>query len=358
MGIYEGVSRANDKLDLLSGLVSSKREFIIKQFVNSVLLFVILLIFGCLDFATLKFHGEYLISISYWGQTATRAVAGICAFNIGINILLDNEIKKSAELEKNLSTYNRLIKQKDTDFEYFVTKVFNPKLKVQAYKNWVSRKIYRLNKWSRRKDRLLYSSDLPENQHLKKKNRYCIKRAELEELKSDSYINKNINSLNVRYTEVDPAVFELEINGATKSNKVVVSGNINVGRAKETATVLLSMVLISMLTTSFTLGADKQEFENNMVAFWHYCLKAMEDLGVVCWQFFNGIMRTRKVVSDNLTRPYANRNYVLQEYVNWRHETNAQDSPVFELIKEEEEDDDYIEVDQETANKIKEEMNK
>ena len=95
------------------------------------------------------------------------------------------------------------------------------------------------------------------------------------------------------------------------------------------------MLLLSMLTTSFGLTASKEEFENNMIAFWHYCLKAVEDVGVVLWQFFNGTLRARRIVSSQLTKPYAGRNAVLQDYVNWRKETNAKESPVFQELKEE-----------------------
>ena len=337
MGLYEGVNKVNESIDKVSGLVSTKREFIIKQTANSVLLFIILIVFGCLDFATLTFHGEYLLTPSYWGTIGTKMVAAICALNVGINMMIDNEIKKSEELARNIDVYNRLIVLKDTDFEYFVTRVYNPELKARAYKNKINRQIYLLNKLSRKKDRLLYSSDLPENENKKAKNVYCRKRKELEELKTDEYIAKNIDNLVVNYHEVDAAIFELEINGAPKSNGVKVTGNITIGRIRESSSIILSMLALSMLTTSFGLTASAEEFENNVVAFWHYCLKAVEDIGVVLWQFFNGTLRARKIVSSQLTQPYAGRNAVLQAYVNWREETKAKESAVYKELKKEDE---------------------
>lgn len=334
--LYEGVSRANEGLDKVVGLVSSKREFIIKQAANSVLLFIILLVFGCLDFATLTFHGEYLLTASYWGTIGTKLIAAICALNVGINMMLENEIKKSEELSRNIDRYNRLIKLKDTDFEYFVNHVFNVQLKIKAYKSMMNRKIHRLNKFSKRRDRLLYSSELPENQDKKLKNRYCVTRKELEDLKTDEYIEKNIDNLIVNFHEVDPAIFELEINGATKSEGIKTTGSISVGRVKESSTIVLSMVALSMLTTSFGLEASKEEFANNMVAFWHYLLKAVEDTGIVLWQFFNGTLRARRIVSSQLTQPYAGRNAVLEAYVNWRAEVGAKNSAAFKELNEEE----------------------
>lgn len=347
--LAEGVTRTNEGLDKVVGLVSSKREFIIKQAANSVLLFIILLVFGCLDFATLTFHGEYLLTASYWGTIGTKMIAAICALNVGINMMLDNEIKKSDELKRNIDTYNRLIVLKDTDFEYYVTHIFNKELKIKAYKSMMNKKIYMLNKFSRRRDRLLFSSDLPENQEKKLKNHYCRKRKELEELKSDEYIEKNIDNLVVNYHEVDPAIFELEINGAQKTDGIKTTGNITYGRIKESSTIILSMLALSMLTTSFGLTASREEFENNMIAFWHYLLKAVEDTGIVLWQFFNGTLRARRIVSGQLTQPYAGRNAVLQAYINWRAENHAVASPVFKELNKEE---DVVEMSEEEYKKF------
>lgn len=347
--LEKGVTRTNEGLDKVAGLISSKREFLVKQAANSVLLFIILLVFGCLDFATLEFHGEYLATASYWGTISTKLIAAICAFNVGINMMLENEIKKSEELSRNIDNYNKLIKLKDTDFEYFVIYVFNRKLKIEAYKNKINRQIYLLNRFSKRRDRLLYSSDLPESQEKKLNNKYCIKRKELEELKSDTYINKNLDNIIVKYHEVDPSIFELEINGAQKTNGIKVTGSIPVGRVKESSTIVWSMLLISMLTTSFGLTASKEEFASNMVAFWHYFLKAAEDTAIVLWQFVNGTLRARSIVSSQLTKPYAGRNLVLQEYINWRSEINAKNSAAYKELNEE-----IIEVTEEQLRQMKE----
>lgn len=351
MSIYDGVNKVNDSLDKVSGLVSSKSEFIIKQAVNSVLLFIILIIFGCLDFATLTFHGEYLLTPSFWGTIGTKMIAALCAFNIGINMMLDNEIKKNTELRNNIETYEKLIALKDTDFEYFVIHIFNRKLKIQIYKSQINKQIYRLNKFSKAKDRLLYSSELEENKEKKLKNRYCRRRRSLEELKSDEFIEKNIDSLKVNFREIDPAAFELEINGAQKVKGIKVTGNVNYGRLKESSTIIMSMLLFSMLTTSFGLTASKEVFESQMVAFWHYCLKAVEDIGVVLWQYINGTIRTRKIVSSQLTIPYAGRNKVLKEYTNWHFTNSKYKSPSYEKLHQKEE---FVEVEltQEQLNNV------
>ena len=199
MGLYDGISAVNEVLTGATAIAASKRENIVKQTMNGVLLFIIFAIFGCLDFATLTFNLDALIDPSFWGTVGTKTIAGVAAFNIGINLMIDQEIARNAVLRELIVKYNVLNAKRQIDFEYFVNRVFNRQEKKKAYISKINKRINVLNKLSRRKDRLLYSSDLPENQEAKKKNRYCVIRKELENLKSEEFVEKNLVSLYVRY---------------------------------------------------------------------------------------------------------------------------------------------------------------
>lgn len=340
MGLYDAISEASDLVSGVTAIASSKKEIILKQGANAVLLFIILVIFGCLDFATLTFHIEYLLTPSFWGTVITKMIAGVCAFNIGINLMLDNEIKKNKVLEGLIKRYYELLEKKQTDFEYYVTKVFNREQKKKSYISHINRKIAILNRLSRGKDRLLYSSDLKENEEKKKKNLYCRKRAELEALKDPDFIEKNIDSIYVRYYEVDPAVFELEIDGSASIKGVKTRGSLVVGRSKASSSIIFSMLGFSMFVTAFTLTADQEQFESQMEAFWHYCLKTAEDVGVILWQAFQGMIRVRKIVSQQLTEPYSGRIMVLEGYLNWRLTNKVPDTALYKERQKEE----YIEI--------------
>lgn len=326
MGLYDGISAVNDILTGATAIAASKRESIVKQTMNGVLLFIIFAIFGCLDFATLTFNLDALSDPSFWGTVGTKTIAGVAAFNIGINLMIDPEIARNAVLRELIVKYNVLNAKRQVDFEYFVTKVFNRQEKKKAYISQINRKINLVNRLSRRKDRLLYSSDLPEAEELRKHNRYCIVRKQLEELKSEDYIEKNIDSIFVRYYEVDPSVFELEIDGSPSIRGVKTKGSLAVGRAKATSSVILGMVCVSAFFAAFGLEADKNKFDDQMVAFWHYFLKAAEDLFVILWQTFQGMLRTRKIVSQQYTEPYAGRVKVLTSYLEWRLNQGLPDS--------------------------------
>lgn len=329
---FEKISRFNDSVSEVISIASSKKEYLIKQFINTILLLIILLVFGCLDFAKLAFHFEYLINPSFWGTVIAKTIAGICAYNIGINLLWDVEIKKDAILSKAVLYYNHLVTFKeDKDFEYFVTNIFNKKEKKQAYKAQINRKIYLLNKISKGKDKLLYSSEIPENDEdydvkvkelteRKLNNRYCIKRRELEELKSDEYIDKNIDSLSVRYGGVDAATFNLEIDGSAKVKFTKTKGNVSVGKIKSSTNVAVGMIGLSMFITAIALELNQEQFANQMVRFWHYLLKCTTDAGIVLWQTYRGMMGCRKIISSELTQPYVGRNKVLVEYFDWKLE--------------------------------------
>ena len=349
--ITEQIDRASDLIESTISVAITKKEKIVKQFINILLLFIILMVFGCLDFATLTFHFEYLISPNYWGTVGTKVIAGVCAFNLGINFIFDSEVKKNGVLQEAIAKNKQLMTYKQIDFEYYVIKVFNLNEKKKAYISYINRKINVLNRFSRAKDRLLYSSTLATDEE-KQKNYYCRRRKELEELKSDEYINKNIESINVRYYEVDPSIFELEIDGSAKTSGVRTRGSVSQGRAKASSTVIIGMIFISAFFTAFGLEADKQQFESQMVAFWHYCLKAIQDVGVVLWQFTRGMFESRKIVSQQLTEPYLGRNKVLESYLEWRLTTHQPDSLVYQELHQEEE---IIEISEEDLNKIKEE---
>lgn len=347
------VDETHNIIDGVISIATSKKEFLLKQAINVILLFVILLVFGCLDFATLEFHIEKLYTVSYWTTVFTKLIASICALNIGINLLLDAEIKKDLILAEAITIYQSLNKCKYDDFEYYVVKVYNRNIKVKCYVAEINQKIYKLNRFARKKDRLLYSSELPEMQEKKLKNRYCIKRKELEDLKSKEFIEKNIDSLSVRYKDVDPAIFELEIDGSQKIHQSKVRGSINAGRSKITFTTMLSVVLISMVVTGFSLSADQQEFENNMVEAAHWLLKAAEDIGIITWQLFRGIISTRSIVSNELTTPFVNRNTILKGYYKWRL-NNGLAVPNCYLNLNAEQEEEIIEISVNDLNKIKE----
>ena len=313
----------------LISYVNSNKNKISKIVINGALLFIIFAIFGCFDFANFSINPARLGTWSYWTDVFTKTLGGSLAFNIGVNLMFDREVEKDTELMKQAEKYKKLNSKKvQGPFNYYVIEIFNREEKKKAYIAYINRKIYWLDKFAKNKSKLLYSASIKEGvedydnkvaelEAKKKANKYCIKRKELEYLKSDEYINKNIDSITIRYNRVDPIIFELEIDGSSRYHGVKVKGNVSVGRARLTSSVILGMILFSMLFTSIGLAPDQQEFENQMVAFWHYVLVCCEDVGIILFQTFRGMVSARKLVSQEMTEPLVGRNYILDKYYAW-----------------------------------------
>lgn len=341
--IADGVSRVNKVQDL----IASKKEFITKQIINAVLVLIIMIVFGCFDFAHPSFHFEYLANTSFWTGIIGKVVAVVCAYNIGINFIIDDVITKDDVLISAKVLYEKLNDCRDKDFDYFVYNIFNRRKRKEAYISKIDRQIYLLNKISKRSDRILYSNDDPNKQDLKLKNKYCIKRTELEELKKDEFIEKNLENLNVRYKDIDPAIFRLEIDSRIKSNQIQVNGSIAKGRMKSTSSVILSVVGIAAFTTALVLEPDKEQFENQAIAAMNYCLKAVADAGTIIWQLFHGMINAKNIVSQQLTNSYAGRNTVLEAYYQWRQENGKTVPQCYLDIFEEKESEEVIEMTEE-----------
>lgn len=336
-----GLDKVHNTTNKFISYADTNREKISKTIINTILLIIIFAVFGCFDFLTMTFHFENILQATFWAKVVSKAIAGgICAYNIGINLAWDNEIKKDLVLADNSSKYERLIKFKDQKtFEFFVINVFNRKQKKEAYISQINRKIYWLNKFSTNKSKLLYNADSDiedkkkELELAKSKNRYCIKRKELEALKDDEYIEKNLDTIKCSYSYVDPLVFDLEIDGKSTYKGVKVKGNVGAGKVRATGTVLLGMVAISMFLATLGLDASQEQFENQMVAFWSYVLTCCEDIGLIVWQVLRGLLGARKIISQELTQPFIGRNKVLTDYQEWCLENNIEKSKTYVIYQ-------------------------
>ena len=339
------LANASEKTTQISNLVSTKRQYIFKQIINGILLFVILFVFGCFDFAHLKFHYEYLIDANYWVNVTTKGIADICAYNVGINVVIDDVIKRNIVLQELSKLYEKLNNCKQMDFEDFIVE-YNKECKIVAYKHEINHKIYKLNKHSKRSDKLLYYKE-PNNTT----NKYCIHRRELEHLKTDEYILANIDSIDVRYRDIDASVFDLEINGAQKIVTNTVTGSLKKGRIVASATTILGVVGISMFFNSFSLEPNKEEFVDGVAAAVNYVMRTFIDIGIVAWQFLRGILTTHSIVSKQITIPLEERVRILKLYYAWRQQKSLSVPKCYVKCLEEKE-----EKEEEKPTEVKEEV--
>ncbi len=339
-------SKMNDVSERFTSLFAGNKEKLFRTVTNVILTIVVLAVFGCFDFVTMEWDWYRIITYAFWTKVTSKTIAAICCFNIGINFNWESALSVFYELKESMATYDALIKDKDDEhFEYYVNQIYNMDSKKKAWINKINRAIYRLDLFSRNKDKLLYTSKIPEGVEnyeekceelalRKASNKYCIKRAELEELKSEKYIQENLSSLSVRYSKVNPSAFEMDINGKIADEDNKVTGSVNAGRAKATGNVVWGVVLITAVTSAIAISINQQEFVNNIQAFWYYLLSTTVDIGLVAWNLFRGTMACKSIIEDQLHRPYVNRNKVLKAFIAWKVNNNIQPSKSFLHIQE------------------------
>lgn len=354
----------NEATGRFESLFSANKEKLFRTVTNVILTIVVLAVFGCFDFVKMEWAWEKVLTYAYWTKVTSKTIAAICCFNIGINFNWEPALSVFYELKESIKTYESLIKDKDDEhFEYYVNQVYNMESKKKAWINKINRQIYRLDRWSKNADKLLYTSKIPlgvenydakceELEAKKANNKYCIKRKELETLKSEAYINENINSITVKYSRVNPAAFEMGIDGKVVDEDNKVTGNVNLGRTKATANVIWGVVLVTCVTTAIAVSYDQEEFVNNMRAFWYYLLTTMVDIGIVAWNLFRGTMACKSIIEEQIHRPYVNRNKVLKGFIAWKINQDIQPSKSFLHIQELTKEPEYIEISKEELTRL------
>ena len=339
----------NQLLDQATGrfesLFAGNKERIFRSVTNVILTLVVLSVFGCFDFVNMEWDWMRVFTYEFWTRVSSKTVAAVCCFNIGINFNWEGAIENFYVLKETIKTYESLSKNKDDEnFEYYVNQVYNMESKRKAWVNKINRKIYALDRFSLNRDRLLYTSKVPEGvedyeqkcadlEAKKAKSRYCRKRKELEELKSEKYISDNLGSLSVRYSKVNPNAFEMDINGKIVDEDNKVTGNVALGKAKATSSVVLGAVMITAVMSAIVVSINQQQFEDQMQAFLYYVLSITVDVGIIAWNLFRGTMACRSIIEDQIHRPYANRNKVLKKFFSWKIGNNIKTSASHEFIK-------------------------
>lgn len=349
-GVTKATEKVNDVTETISDLISSKRQFVIKQITNVFLLLVILIVFGCFDFMHFKFHYEYLLNPDYWINIGVKTVADICSYNIGVNFIIDDVIKRNKTLQKLKTLYEKLNAVKQEDFPEFIN-YYNKQQKKIAYKNYINRKIYLLNKHAKKSDRVNYSLNPTACS-----SRYYNKRLSLEKMKTDEFIDANIDSLEAPYKDIDVAVFELEINGTEKIVQNKVTGSLTKGRAIASISTMLGVVIFSIIFNPIGLDPNKEEFEDGVVAAVNYAIKIASDIGIIIWQFTRGIFGTQRIVSNQLTVPLAERVKILKLYYEWRKQKGKALPKCYidSLQEKNDNDEEYVEITMDELKQIRE----
>jgi hypothetical protein len=157
---------------------------------------------------------------------------------------------------------------------------------------------------------MLYFND---DEELKKDNEYCIKRAELEYLISDEYIEKNYQWLDIKkYPQLDSAVFDCPIGNENISKKYQLSA--------KTKSAIFSSLLVASLSFLMiqTVWNSIEMFRNDMD--WLIIVSGLlMDFIFIIWQGLTGISTAFSIVEQQEVLPYVNRNRILEKYIYYKN---------------------------------------
>ena len=304
-----------------SWVVDHKRRILVN--VSSCIMMVVICgVMGCFDFFSMKFDLSRLTEVRYWSHIFCRTVCLVCALNIGLNMFQPYAEDRNFLLQRDSLRYEGLIAMKEQkSFESFILLDFNVSEKKKAWVAHINKKINTLGRFAKDESRMLWGlpkEKLEANPNLKEtkaKNHYCKKRAVYEEMKTDEWMDANIEALHVRtFRAIDPSIFDLSINGREKYSGYKLTARSGMARGAKTATSIMMMVLISIMITVWYMEIDEQMIANNVIGWLSSVLNALMDISFVLWQFIRGAMYATKLVEDEIHRPYIDRTRILVDY--------------------------------------------
>lgn len=300
------------------------KEKLVKNIFAYLLLVIILFVEGCFNFLTFKFEISKALTISFWVNIGFRLLLLILIKAMALLIFTDKARENNGELKTEKERNTKLIKLKDVDFPYWCEQVENRRLKIDAWKLQINKKIAKLEKRSKLKDRTIYYG----NSNIEKSNnKYCIKRKQLEYLLSDEYINNNFDVIRPKkIKKIDPAVFDLPVNLNSSNNDYQLVAKTKIAITSVLLTSAFGLVLITFIRQSLEFGYSSDKILPILVGL-------ALDLIFMLYQFATGIMDSYRIINEQEVLPYVNRNRILTKYLKSKTEQKDKIDFIFEQLK-------------------------
>lgn len=296
--------------------IAYHRTTILKNTFSTILLILILVVEGCFNFLTFEFKTDRLLSLGFWTNVATKVVLLVLVKMWVMSIFIDIARRKNLDLDFVKKFNDKLMETKDNNFPKWVENVENVEITIEFYKRKYSTKIAKLERKAKMKDRMLYfNNDEVARQH----NKYCRKRAELEYLISDEYINNNIAWLDVKgQPRIDSAVFDCPIGNDNIAKKYQLSA-----RTKTAIfTTLLSACFITLITQTIW---NSIELSNSQASALVIIAGLIMDCIFIGWQGLTGMSSAFTIVETQEILPYVNRNRILEKYLYYKNPDNIKE---------------------------------
>lgn len=158
-----------------------------------------LVLIGLSEFVIAGFDTGIFCTASYWYSLVASTIASaLILYSTATNDIDNYKLKDEKVLKLKNELDNQVTNNVENDFEKFLVEE-NQKRKVYAWRQKISAKINRIERFARVKDIELYYSN---EEELKSTNKYCQKRAKFEHLMSNEYIDTHLYYLRVKYPKL------------------------------------------------------------------------------------------------------------------------------------------------------------
>lgn len=290
--------------------IAYNKTTILKNTFSILLLILILVVEGCFNFLTFEFKIEKLLSLGFWTNVATKVVLLVLVRMWVMSIFIDVARNKNLDLKFQRKVNERLLETKDDKFPKWVENVENREIKIEFYKRKINKKLAKLEHHASSRNRMLYFS---ENEEVKKTNKYCQKRKELEYILTDDYIEKNFAWLDIKiYPQIDSAIFDCPVTNNNITKKYQLSSKTKNAILGTLLSACFVTLVIQTVWNSIELNGNKADFLVIMASL------IMDFIFIGC-QGLSGISNAFAIVEQQEILPYVNRNRILEKYMYYKN---------------------------------------
>ena len=290
--------------------IAYNKTTILKNTFSILLLILILVVEGCFNFLTFEFKIERLLSLGFWTNVATKVVLLVLVRMWVMSIFFDVARNKNLDLKFQRNVNERLLETKDDKFPKWVENVENRDIKIEFYKRKINKKLAKLEHHAFSRDRMLYFSD---NEEVKKANKYCQKRKELEYILTDEYIEKNFAWLDIKiYPQIDSAIFDCPVTNNNITKKYQLSSKTKNAILGTLLSACFVTLVIQTVWNSIELNGNKADLLVIMASL-------IMDFIFIGSQGLTGISNAFSIVEQQEILPYVNRNRILEKYMYYKN---------------------------------------
>ena len=289
-----------DKYDKKKNIVTGIQSVITTRKITSVTTALIMLaLIGVFQFITLGCDISNLLTWSFYLTLLYRTVLVLLAYYVAINFLYDKCIAQP-DIQNAITEFRTLTKIRDINFSDFLTNVYNPRRKKEAWKNKINLEIAGIER------------KILKVKRKRKKEKLVNKIKNLKEQLTDEYIDPRIDTLQVKYyivLESDFVAAEAVDENSIYKTRIDYDSELFKSIMKKILPYILMSIVMGALVTA---SINKPAYE--------VIINLLTDISIIVLRISQGAWDAPRIINSSYLIPYSNRISILNEYINWSAE--------------------------------------